>query len=529
MKGTKFVALCVLTTALGLSAASPGLEYSAEVDAVASSGDFAPYMIGSWNHGRTTAKNQVTLDLEARRPLDLGSRLSWGAGVEAVTGYSHKALYDRYDSGTGTWSTHRVGPAPVWIQQLYGEVKFRGVFVTAGMKNQTSSLVDDRLSSGDLVQSNNSRPIPMVSAGFVDFQDIPLTGGWLQIEGRVSFGKFMDNSYLRHQYNYFSSHIATGVRYTYKRVYFRTKPSQPLSVTAGVQTSGQYGGKTVFYYLGTNVQTVQNKQGLGTLLKTFNPFADGSDGYVEGSHLGSWDLKARYRFGGGELSGYFQWFWEDGSSMGRRNKWDGLWGLEWKSSRPGILKGAVLEYVDFRDQSGPVHWAPGDRPGTDITQSVTGNDRYYNNSSFNAHANYGMSIGSPFILSPLYNRNGYPQYTQAISRGFHAAAEGSVTPSLDWMAKFSYQVACGSGDYNWVRSLHNTSGALGMTWHADRLLPGLHIGARIAFDTGSLRGDNFGAMLSVRYSGSLSLRKDRPRRAVAPEPRTPSEYDMFRP
>ncbi len=485
----------------------PVLEYSATVNAVASSGGFAPYMIGSWNYGRTTAKNQLTLDVEVHRSMDLSRRFSWGAGVEVITGYNHKVLYDRYEEVSETWSGHRVGPSAIHLQQLYGEVKYRSVFLTAGMKNQGSHLVDNDLSSGDLVQSNNSRPIAMVQAGFVDFQDIPFTSGWVQIEGCIAYGKFADNNYLRDQYNEFNSHLATGVLYTYKRAYFRTKPSERLSVTIGAQSAGQFGGTTKLYKDGKYLYTVEHPQDVKAFWEMFIPGLDNGDGFVEGSHLGSWDFKARYRLtNGGEISGYFSWLWEDGSSMGRRNKWDGLWGLEWKNSKGTWLTGVVVEYIDFSDQSGPIHWAPGDRPGTTITSEASGCDRYYNNSSFNAHANYGMAIGSPFVLSPVYNRNGFPQFSQAITRGVHLAAEGGLGRNIDWMAKFSWQEACGSGDYAQVETRHNTSASLAAMWRADRVLNGLRFGLQAAFDAGSLRGDNFGAMFTARYTGALNLK-----------------------
>ena len=195
-----------------------------------SSGAFAPYMIASWNYGRTSAKNAATADVWAHKDLDLSRRFDWAAGAEVLAGYSHKQSYDRYDAANDTWGTHRNGAAVVWLQQLYASVKYRGVFLSAGMQEQAGILVDNNLSSGDLVQSNNSRPIPQVRAGFVDFQNIPFTKGWVQIEGQITYGKFAHNNWLRAQYNVWNSHLTTGELYTYKRVYFRTKPSMPLSV-----------------------------------------------------------------------------------------------------------------------------------------------------------------------------------------------------------------------------------------------------------------------------------------------------------
>jgi len=477
-------------------------EYRVSAIGVASSGDFAPYMIGSWNYDRTTAKNQASLDIEVSHKLDLSKRFSWAAGAEVLTGYAHKADYQHYSDGT--WSTRSIGPAAIRIQQLYGQVKYRGVFLTAGMKNQHSILVDNDLSSGDPVQSNNFRPVPMVTVGFIDYQDIPFTRGWVQIEGRIGYGKFADNDYLDDQYNCWNNHLATGVLYTYKRAYFRTKPSAPLCVTAGAQVAGQFGGTTKYYYRGTHTGTVDNPQSLKTFWQMFIPTLDNGDGFYEGSQLGSWDFKARYRLRSGhELSAYFSWLWEDGSSMAKRNKLDGLWGVQWRAPHHGFITSALIEYIDFRDQSGPIHFAPGDHPGTTITTEATGSDDYYNNASFNGHANYGMAMGTPFMLSPVYNLDGYPQFAFNRTRGFHAAAQGGVSNSIDWRAKVSYQVARGNGRNDWPTTLHNTSAMISALWHADTLLKGLSINATAAFDAGNLRGDNFGFLLGINYSGKI--------------------------
>ena len=76
-------------------------------------------------------------------------------------------------------------------------------------------------------------------------------------------------------------------------------------------------------------------------------------------------------------------------------------------------------FIDFRDQSGPIHWAPGDHPGTDMTGEATGGDDYYNNSGMNAYMHFGMSMGTPFIPSPIYNTDGYPQFVRTRANDLH--------------------------------------------------------------------------------------------------------------
>jgi hypothetical protein len=489
--------------------AQDDVEYSATALGSGASGTFAPYMIGSWNHGKTVMKGSALLDLDVHKDLDLSKRFSWSAGVEMLTGYSASADYQVYDAEKG-WQLNTRSPSAVWLQQLYGAVKWRGVFLTVGMKDRGSRFVDNRLSSGDLIESNNARSIPQVRAGFVDYQNIPFINGWAQIEGEISYGKMVDNDYLRNHYNYYTDHITEGALYTYKRIAFRSNPTKPFWVIISMKAAGFFGGTSNWYYHGTWQRSTTNAQNLKAFWKMLIPALGNGDAYYEGSQLGSYDFKARYAFAGGhELAAYFQWLWEDGSSMGRRNKTDGLWGLEYHriDGAKHALQGAVIEYIDFRDQSGPLHWAPGDNPGTTMTGEATGGDDYYNNTTYNAYANFGMSIGSPFVLSPLYNQNGYPQYIYTRSSGFHVAAEGWLSQTVSWRAAASYAKAWGSGRRPQNVARENTSMLIEAGWDAARLLPGLSVKGQVAFDAGELRGDNFGALLSITYKGNFSLKK----------------------
>lgn len=513
MKHPKLIA-AALTAALGIAAPAVRAEmpdsigYTVGVIGGGANHAFNPYLLGANNFGRTPMGGTALLDVAAHKTMDLSSRFSWEAGVEALTGYSRKADYMKY-APDGQWTSRGAGPAPVWLQQLYGSVKYRGVFASVGMKERGSELVNDTLSSGDLVHSANARPIPQVRVGFVDFQNIPFTNGWAQINGKIAYGKMDQGKYLENHYNYYSSHITTGSLYMYANIYFRSNPAKPLMVTVGMTHAGMFGGTTSFYDKGQLTRTVHNSQKLKTFWQMFIPKQGNADNYFDGSHLGSWDFRADWRLAGGHtLSGYFQWLWEDGSGMGRRNKWDGLWGVEYRREGGGhVLDGAVIEYIDFRDQSGPMHWAPGDHPGTTITGEATGGDDYYNNSAFNAYAYHGLSMGTPFIVSPLYNTNGYPQFMHTRSRGFHAAACGTITGTWRWRAAVSHAVAWGQGRLHTNEPLHNTSAMARVDWDGAFGIQRLSASAALAFDAGSLRGDNVGALVSLTYTGNINFSK----------------------
>ncbi|MDE5935701.1 MAG: capsule assembly Wzi family protein, partial [Muribaculaceae bacterium] len=342
-------------------------------------------------------------------------------------------------------------PSTIWIQQLYAEVKWRSLFIEAGMRERGSALLNDSLTSGDLVESGNARPIPQLRAGFHDFQAVPLTGGWLEIQGELGYGKFTDGAWMEKFYSHGSYHLNEGAYYLYRRLYFRTDHRKALSLTFGMQAAGEIGCTTRYYEKGKVVRERNLRADVWDMIKMIAPVGGEKSGvgeYMDGNNLGSWDVHARFRlpWGGDVLKAYLQKPWEKGSSLGWKNGFDGLWGIEYDfSSMGGIVSGAVVEYIDFMNQSGAIHYAPHDRPGSTIMTDVSGGDQYYNNSEYNSYTNYGLGIGTPFLVSPRYNRDGYPAYIDNRVRGFHAAVAGRPSQLWDYRLAFSYKRGYGDG------------------------------------------------------------------------------------
>ena len=514
------ISCCLFAIFLGLSAlysqsdtimpSGTSVNWRVEAYGGGSTGDWAPYLIGSNSGGRHAMKSSAVAEGSVWRDFDLAKRFSWTAGIDLAAGFHASATYDLFNEAEQQWTTQRWHPSNATIYQLWAGLKFRGVMLWGGMKDRNSPVVDDALSSGDLLLSNNARAIPVVEIGFVDFQNIPFTKGWVQINGSIAYGKYTDSKALENRYNRWIEHITLSQLFTYKRIHFRSRPDRPLSVTVGVQAGGEFGGTTYFYDRGKLTGKVKNSQDLRSFWEMFIPTLRHADGFVEGNQLGTWDFKARYRTQSGfEVEGYFQWLWEDGSGMAKRNQSDGLWGLSFKL--PGenkVLKKIIAEYIDFRDQSGPMHWAPGDFPGASITTEATGGDNYYNNSSFNAWSNYGLCIGSSFPKAPLYNSDGFPQFQHNRTHGFQIAATGNIVPTVDWTAKLSYAAAWGMGRIPQLETLKNTSMAVNACWKPiNTNLEGFSASVTVAFDAGSLRGNNFGALLNLAYSGNFTLNK----------------------
>ena len=478
----------------------------------AGNSELAPYYIASNNWGATTQQYSTLLDAGLFHYMTIHpDRISWGAGLQIMGGYSSSAGYEHYD-GNGQFNVQQQHPARLWIQQAYVEGKYRSIFAVAGQRCKQSPIVNGRLSSGDLVWSTNSRPPVGLRAGFIDFQDIPLTREWVQIKGEFGYFRQLDDKWLENHYNYYNHFITTGTWLHYKSLHFRTNPNQPVVFTIGAQSACQFGGTAKYYKDGQLDHTVKMDADLKAFWRTFIAGSGGNsagDSFVEGNHLGTWDIALEYNLNDGkQLRAYTQWLWEDGSGIGKMNGFDGLWGLEYLNAvEQPLIEGAVIEYIDFTNQSGPIHWTPNDHEGTVITGHSSGADDYYNNYIYNGYQSRGMSIGSPFVKSPLYNLDGYMRYRDNVLRGFHIGLKGYLASDWRYRLLGSYRKAWGTPLLPRVGSVDDFSMALDVQYHPVYRFKGWVLNATVAMDHGKLYGNNWGAMLGISYSGAFNFNK----------------------
>lgn len=514
MKKIGLIFICALMSFFSAQAEFT-IDYSAELIGNAGSGNFAPHYIASNVHGVITQSNSCLLKLDLHRDLDLSKRFSWGFGASTVDGFASATDYSVYDVENKELTTRAVRPEMFVRQELYLDLKYRSIFLTLGAKELNSKMLNSRLSSGDLTISSNARPVPGIRAGFVDPQNIPFTNGWVQISGEIGYYRQTDNDWIRNHYNYYNHAITVNHWLNYKYCYLNTNPDKAFSFTLGLQASCQFGGEIHYYNKGELTSTIDMSPTLGTFFRTMVPGGGGNvqgdQLFVEGNHLGSIDLMGRYRFKKGtELKLYFQNPWEDGSGLGKMNGFDGLYGIEYKSaSSKGIVTGAVVEWLEMMNQGGSVIYVPQDWEDLGIENQIqtpaTGGDNYYNNYCYySGYSNYGMSYGSPLVKSPLYNLDGHLKYTDNRMRAIHAAIEGRPFNNWAYRIMFSYTKSKGTIGVPITTPRENYSGMLECIYNWKNV-PGLDIKAQIGFDKGELYGNNFGALLSVSYSGLLKL------------------------
>ena len=114
-----------------------------------------------------------------------------------------------------------------------------------------------------------------------------------------------------------------------------------------------------------------------------------------------------------------------------------IWGIEYVAASPrSIISGAVIEYLDFTNQSGPTHWAPYDRRAQ---QSLTKPPvpTHITTMQTQRYTYFGMGLGTPFLPGTIYNRDGYMCYVDTRVRGFHMAAKGWLASNFDYRVMLS--------------------------------------------------------------------------------------------
>ena len=166
------------------------------------------------------------------------------------------------------------------------------------------------------------------------------------------------------------------------------------------------------------------------------------------------------------------------------------------------MRGAVFEYFQTTNQSGPLHWDKGDYPEpvrSQITELVTGNDDYYNHLFYNGYAYYGMTPGNALIPSPIYNQNGYSGYRDNRIKAWHIGIQGDITDRLSYLVKGSYREGWGTYNVPLTTKHHSFDAMFQGTYN----LGPWQFSAAYAFDKGNIYGDCSTFNFKIGYHGKI--------------------------
>ena len=481
--------------AFSSAGAQTTVAYDLTTEAAVGSGDYTAYqLVTNRHHALATRPNTAYMRGAVNVEHQLAEDWQLSGAVDAIASVhaDHKA----------------------YLQQCYVNLQWKDFFLEAGAREQAPVVRDPLLSSGAFAKGHNAKPVPQIHVGTNGFWTVPYTKGWLQVNADFGYGKLMDSDYREKQFYREGSdnlHYATGVLYHQKHFYFRTNPEKPVFVTAGIEHVAMFGGTN--YSIETGDMVVKKKStSLKDFFKVIIPVGDSNyfeddalEDWVFGNHLGTMTVQLGWNINQDhQLQAYVDDIFEDGSGMRKGNGWDGLYGLEYKNKAEGrqYIRGAVIEYLQTTNQSGPLHWDSGDYPEplrSQVPELVTGNDNYYNHMFYGAYAHYGMAQGNALLTSPIYNKDGFADFRDNRVKAWHLGVNGEITDRLSYLVKASYREGWGTYSYPLPRKHHSF----------DAMLQGVYtagpwqFSAAYAFDKGNIYGDCNTFNIKIGYHGKI--------------------------
>jgi hypothetical protein len=373
--------------------------------------------------------------------------------------------------------------ANAYLHEYYLKARFWVFDFILGAREDHYGNQDSILSTGGFLFSPNTRPMPKVTIGIEHFTAIPFTGGNVEVKGALSHGWYTDNIYVK------------DLLFHHKYIYVRVGGSLPVRFQYGFDHVAQWGGNVPGYG--------QQPAGWRNFVNVFYARAGSTDASTTdqfntlGNHIVSQSMKLDVDISDYKIAAYWQKISEDGpikNMWNAPNSFDGLWGLSVRSSNFPIFKAVVLEYLNTTDQSGPYL----DKDGI----IYGGGDSYFNNDVYkNGWTYYSRTMGTPFISSPLYNKDGSVSVVNNRVQVFHLGLEGNVN-SYYYKLLSSYSRNFGRYVAPYPEMVPNSSSSLELMKQFP-MLSNLQIGCTLGADIGKLYGNSFGFMLKLRKTGDL--------------------------
>ncbi|WP_243346218.1 capsule assembly Wzi family protein [Parabacteroides sp. FAFU027] len=379
-------------------------------------------------------------------------------------------------------------PSSFFIQQLYGDIRYKKFIFSLGSKERWGILKNPELSSGGLSWSGNARPIPQARLETNGYLSYPwLLNNQLKVNAALSYGIFSDYQFIKRT----AGSSINNVFYHNKTLILQYDiPQTQWSTSIGLESHSQFGGyrKDLKQFLLITIQA----QGDSKSSKEDKL-------YMIGSSRGSWHIMPTYHTNNYNLSVYLENFFEDFSGMAKQNRLDGIWGLEYKrTDKKQGISGIVLEYLQTTDQSGPVNWVIHDHPGTQLlAESPKGNDGYYKSEFNGIWAHWGMINGNPLLTSSIYNNYSTVVFNNRV-KAFHFGI--SALFNKEWSTKIISTYTRGWGTYDKpFNDITNDYMSLVELHYTPLKLKNWRLTIAGALDRGDLYGNNTGISLKLRY------------------------------
>ncbi len=345
--------------------------------------------------------------------------------------------------------------------------------------------------------------------GIFDYADFWGCKGWFAVKGYIAYGMFTDSCWIEDWV-----HPSPGSPYSLNTLYCSRggylrggNPEKfPLTGEIGLNMETQFGGTSYFTYTDGRTRVSPHPKDLKAWIKAFIPMGGSPDTdpgeqlNVEGNMLGNWSFALRWDDPSGWMvRAYWQHVFEDHSMLFFDYPWkDGLYGVEARFPKNRFVSEIVAELLYSKDQAGPVYWDH--VPSLDV--QISSRDNYFNHYIYSGWENWGMGIGNPFFISPIYNKDHVMRFYHNRLVAYHLGFKGSPTSQVDYRIKASLLRSWGAWGTPTPKVEKNFSLLAEVKWHPARL-KGWEGSLSFGMDAGTIIGNSYGARIGISKTGWL--------------------------
>jgi hypothetical protein len=454
------------------------LQLEAGLFGVAGTGERLPFWLAANRYGTVdpTSAN-AGLQLSARRPFAEPSGLDYAFGAEVLGRLSARET--------------------AYVHQLYGRLRYGGLQLTAGRREQMVGRVDTSLSLGSVTWSRNATPPPKISLSSDGYVPVPGLGDALAVKGYLAQGWLEEDRFVRN--------TLLHEKYLYVRI---RPPGVPVNVHAGVVHHAQWGG--------THPRKGPQASSLGewadvaflTDVLFTEDRTEAESQRSQANHIAAYDFSLGVDLGGWKGLAYRQFYHEDVASLWFRNVWDGLWGAGLRrTDGPALVEALLWEHFRLTRQN--ARFSAGE---------VRGSDKAYSHSVvYRGGWTYqGRTLGIPLVTPSSATpglQDNLPGIGNSIVVAHHLAIEGHLGAGLSYQAMGTYSRNYGAQSICTDVQCTGFEGPDGITPRRDQWSFRVRVGgplseqynlrfrAAAAFDTGEFYDDRVGLRLGLQWRG----------------------------
>lgn len=520
------LAVLLIVPMSGYSQGEANISQFVQFNTILSDGDYAPFGLTANRQGVSSAETSngfARYGFGVDGNMTQNGKWKFEAGADIIAGYNRLNSVDVHELYAGIswkWISLNAG-----IKERFAEM--RGFSMLESDADDNDSAIYSRLygislgdlGSGGLLYSGNSAPIPQVRLEVPHYVDVPGTGAWLKLRGHIAYGMFLDHNF---QEDFTASNpkakYGRNVLYHSKALFIKVGKTDkfPLEVEGGLEMCSQFGGD---FYTHAKGKYLSMPRGIKDFFKAMIPLG-GDDttpvteqANISGNHIGNWHLAFTLHTAPVDIRLYGEHLFEDFSQLfffEYQSNRDGnrtLVYYPWRDIQLGIslknktghlefISNLQYEYTSMYNQSGAAYNDPNDQ----YLEQMDGIDDYYNHSIYPGWHYFGMGIGNPLAVSPLYNRNGSLVFSGNRFKAHCAGVNGAFAGDLlKYRLKYIYSENWGTYLNPFDKKRYTTSLLADLVFVPESSRWAVSLS--LAYDKSNYIGNNFGAMLSVARIG----------------------------